>query len=140
MTKLLPLCASVLLAACAGSSPTPASSPSPVSSAGTELQPTGATEVQGAARVRDDLKVELAAVDAALADVGRRLEVARDDAKADVKQQLTALEGREGDLKAQLWQAESLADAEAEKARVGIHRALMQLNMDATQLAYRISH
>jgi hypothetical protein len=140
MIKILPICVSLLLiTACAGSSPTPASSPLPASS-GSEPQRIGATEAQGAARVRDVVKAELAAVDAAIADLGKRLEVARDNAKADVKTQLTALQRREGDLDVQLRQTEALADAEADKARLEIHRAIMNLNMDVTQFAYRLSH
>jgi hypothetical protein len=100
----------------------------------------GATEPQGAAKVRDDLKLELVAVDAAIADLGKRLEGAGNDAKADLKQQLTALQTREGELQSQVRQTEALAGAEAEKARRGIQRAVVDLNMDVTQLAYRLSH
>jgi hypothetical protein len=44
------------------------------------------------------------------------------------------------ELQSQVRQTEALAGAEAEKARRGIQRAVVDLNMDVTQLAYRLTH
>src|SRR5271165_4364869 len=106
MIKLLPLCASLLLTSCAGSSSRPASSPPPAAS-GVELEPTGAAE-------------------AALANLGKRLDVARGDVKAEMEQQVASLQRREDDLTAQLKASAALSGAEVEKARREIHRAIME--------------
>jgi chromosome segregation ATPase len=136
MIKPLLLCAPLMSIACAGSSP-PASSPPPAASAA-EPQSTGAAEVQGQKKERDDLKGDLAGVDAALSDLNKRLEVARDAVKADLQEQLAALQKRDDELKAQLRVTEMHADAEAEKARHKIHRAIMDLKSDMQHLADRI--
>ncbi len=147
MIKLLPLCASLLLTSCAGRSSPPAASPPPAAS-GVELQSTGAAEAQGETkkqdeqgetRVQDDLKVDLAAVDAALANLGKRLDVARGDVKAEMEQQVASLQRREDDLKAQLKASAALSGAEVEKARREIHRAIMDLKIDMMQVRDRIS-
>lgn len=94
--------------------------------------------MQGQKKERDDLKGDLAGVDAALSDLNKRLEVARDAVKADLQEQLAALQKRDDELKAQLRVTEMHADAEAEKARHKIHRAIMDLKSDMQHLADRI--
>lgn len=94
--------------------------------------------MQGQTKEHDDLKTDLAAVDAALADLSKRLEVARDDVTTDVKQQLTSLEKRKDSLEVQLKATATLADAEAEKAHREIHRAIVDLKIDTMQLTNRI--
>ncbi len=139
MVKLLHLCASVLLTACATHSSPPVSCPPPPAP-GTESQPTGATEAQGEMKEPGDLKNELAAVDAALTDLSKRLEVARGEGTADLKQQLAALQKRGDDLEAQLRAAGTGAATEAENARREIHRAAIALQLDIMQFAERIPH
>jgi hypothetical protein len=101
-------------------------------------QPAGAAETQGSTAEHDQLRVELAIADAALADLGKRLEAAPDDAKGEVRQQVASLQKREDDLKAQLSAVGALADAQAESARREIHRGIMALKVDMMQLTDRI--
>lgn len=139
MIKLVPLCVSLLLTACAGSTPAPASSP-PAAASAAGPQPAGAAESQSEGNGHDDLKVELAAIEAALADMSKRLEVAGNDVKAYAKPRLTALQKREDDLRAQLKATGALADTEAENARREIHRAVMDLEIDMMQLTEHVPH
>jgi chromosome segregation ATPase len=137
--KLVPLCAPLLLAGCEGSSRPPASPPPPAASAA-EPHDAGAGETQGETKERDDLKADLAAVDVSLTDLNKRLEIARDAVKADLQQQVAALQKRDEALKAHLKTIETRADAEAEKARRDIHRAIMDLKSDMRHIADRVHH
>ena len=134
LPKLLPFCASLLLTACAGSSPPPASAPSDGSSSGD-----GATEAQGDAKLRIDLKGEIASVDASMADLNQRVGTARDAVKADLQVQLAALQKRDDELKSQLKATGTSADAEGEKIRRNIHQAILDLKGDVQKLADKIT-
>jgi hypothetical protein len=136
MTKLLPLSVSLLLIACAGSFSPPASVPSPAPS-GVEPAPTGAAEAQGG-KDRDGLESELTAIDVTLASLGRQLEVAGGDVKADAHVQFQVLRTRDVELRARLVALETSADAEAEGTRREIHRAIRDLKREVTQLTERV--
>jgi len=138
VAKLLPFCACLLLTACAGSSPPPASTPPTAASSGTDPQPGGATDAQGDTKQRSDLKSDLASVDAALADLNVRIGAARDAVKADLQVQLAALQKRDDELKAQLRATGASVDAEGEKMRRNIHKAIMDLKGDMQQLTDKI--
>jgi chromosome segregation ATPase len=138
--KLVPLCAPLLLAGCEGNSLPPASPPPPPAASAAEPHDASAGETQGETKERDDLKADLAAVDVSLADLNKRLDVARDAVKADLQQQVAALQKRDEALKAHLKAIETRADAEAEKARRDIHRAIMDLKSDMQHIADRVQH
>jgi hypothetical protein len=137
MIKLVPLCAPLLLAGCEGRSLPPVS-PAPPAASAAEPHDAGAAETQGETKGRDDLKGDLAAVDAALTDLNKRLAVARDAVKADLQQQVATLQKRDEALKAQLKAFETRADAEADKARREIHRAIVDLKSDMQHVADRL--
>jgi chromosome segregation ATPase len=98
----------------------------------------GATESQGQPEDHDTIKTELASIDAALADLNKRLEGARDSVKADLQQQLTVLQKRDDELKAKLKATETGANAQAEKVRDQIHQGLIDLRNDMNKLTDRI--
>lgn len=136
MTKLLPLSLGLLLIACAGNSSAPASAPSPAPS-GVEPASTGAAEAQRG-KDRDGLESELAAIEVTLADLGKQLEIAGADVKADAQVQLLALRARDAELRARLVALETSADAEAETTRREIHGAIRDLKREVTQLTDRV--
>ena len=137
MLKLI-LVVSLLLAACGGDSLPPASSPAmAASSGGVQPAEAGAPKTTTA---REDLEGDLASVDASLSDLNGRLGSAREAAKAELQQQLVALQKRDDELKAQLKEAGARADAEAEKARRRIHEAVMDMKSDLRRLADRLGH
>jgi hypothetical protein len=70
--------------------------------------------------------------------LNKRLEVARDAAKAELQRQLAALQERDDALKAQAKAAGARADEEADRARRQIHRAIMSLKSDMQHFADRI--
>ena len=134
MTKLSAFLPVLLLAACASSSPPPASSPSPASSSAAA----GATEPQGEGKLAADVKSEVGAVDAALADLDKRLDAARDTVQARLRQQLVALQKRDDELKARFTSLGTRADAASNQARDEIHRALVDLRAEMNRLTERV--
>jgi chromosome segregation ATPase len=138
MVKVMPVVASLWLAACGGNSLPPASSPATAAPGG-EPQPTGASAPKETT-LREDLKGELASLDASLSDLNKRLGSARDSVKAEVQERLAALEKRDDELKAQLKEAGARADVEAEKARRQIHEAVVDMKSDVKRLADRLGH
>jgi predicted nucleic acid-binding Zn-ribbon protein len=93
---------------------------------------------RGETERREDLRDDLAAIDAALADLNKRLEVARDATRAELQRQLVALQERDDALKAQVQAAGVRADADANSARRQIHRAILSLKSDMQRIADRI--
>ncbi|HLK36650.1 MAG TPA: hypothetical protein VKU41_07840 [Polyangiaceae bacterium] len=116
-----------------------AHAPAPSSPAsGSATEPEGAAEAQDTPTRRDELRGELDAVNAKLADLGRRLERARDDVKVELQGELAALQGRRDELKAQLKSAGEAASAEGDKMRDRIHRGILNLRGDINRLEDRI--
>jgi hypothetical protein len=134
MTKLSAVVPVMLLCACASSSTPPPSSPAPVPSS----SETGATEAQGDSTPAVDLRGEVATIDSALLDLSHRLEAARDSVKVELQQQLVALQNRDDELKARLAALGTRADAESNRTRDDIHRALLDLQSRMNQLTDRL--
>ena len=144
----VPFAVSVLLAcaACAhGPAPAAPGTDGPAAPTSPASAPTqGATETQPSqasadgSTTREDLKVELDKVNKALADVGGRIETARDATKAELETELAALQRRDDELKARMKEEGQAADATAEKARRKIHRAIVDLGEDIGRLGDRI--
>ncbi len=135
--KPFAVCASLLLAACGGNSPPPARSASSATPE-TASQPSASATPQSETKDREDFKSDLAAVDVRLKELSRKVEVARDDAKTNLTQQLDALQKRDDEVKAQLRTTEARGGVDAEKARRELREALVDLRKRLEGLADRI--
>ena len=137
LTKLVPVLATLTLAACGGSAP-PAAAPAPAASASASPSD-GATEAQGGAKVSSELDHELAVIDSNLADIARRLQTAQDAAKVELQQQLAILQDRRDQLRAQLRAAADQTEANASKVHREIQRAIRVLDDDMKQLEKQLA-
>ncbi len=118
-------------------------SPPPASvaspSAGAETDHPGVAGSQDATATRADLRDELAALDASLGDLSKLVAQTTSAVKADLEQQLAALQNRRDVVAAQIQTLADEADAQGVKARREARAALKGLQRDLQHLTDRLN-
>jgi chromosome segregation ATPase len=126
----------VLTTACAEGH-APAASPA----AAEDTSASGVAEPQAdsAPPSRSKLEQRLAEIDAQLADIGRRLQVAQEKARAELQEQFAVLQQRDVELRARLRATSNEADESAARAQREIQRAIMGLDKDMKKLEHELT-